>query len=164
MSKADEALVLELKNVKNTNIVPLTKYNISDESWTKRGSIRINSTISNHDDHPNFVSILEDDNLIPIPEKTSFKSHRAKPGKKSKVRKDYELEVKHEAPSRKIKLSIKIDGKILVWRWGETQVRYGYREEKIRDNLCCIPKKMKEKNAKYGSKIRNYEYDREVKN
>jgi hypothetical protein len=90
MSKVDEALVLELKNGKNTNVVPLTKYNISEESWTKRGSRRINSTISNHDDHPNFVSILKDDNLIPIPEITSLKFHHAKPEKKSKRRKDYE--------------------------------------------------------------------------
>jgi hypothetical protein len=81
MSKVDEALVLELKNGKNTNVVPLTKYNISEESWTKRGSRRINSTISNQDDHPNFVSILKDDNLIPIPEITSLKFHRAKPEK-----------------------------------------------------------------------------------
>jgi len=93
MSKAYEALFLEFKNFKNTNVVPLAKYNISEESWTKRGSRRINSTISNHDDHPNFVSMLKDDNLIPIPETTSLKSHGAKPEKKSKIRKDYEAVV-----------------------------------------------------------------------
>jgi len=84
---------LELKNGENTNVVPLTKYNISDESCAKRGRRRKNSSINNHDDHPNFVSILKGDNLIPLPQTISLKSPGAKLEKKSKVRKDSEVKL-----------------------------------------------------------------------
>jgi hypothetical protein len=68
MSKTHKYLFLELKNGENTNVVPLTKYNINDESCAIRGRRGKNSSISNQDDHHSFVSILKDANLTSLPE------------------------------------------------------------------------------------------------
>lgn len=105
MSKVREALVAEPKTDENTDSAPLTNHNIPNGSYSKRGRPRKISRTENQDVHPNSVSMLKDDNLNLLLEMTSL-------GKKSEVRKD--SEVKAQSPIRKIKISVKMDGRSTV--------------------------------------------------
>ncbi|XP_058734364.1 sister chromatid cohesion protein PDS5 homolog C-like isoform X2 [Vicia villosa] len=101
VSNVCEALVSKSKNDENTNDDSPRNHNIRNGSFLKRRRSRKSISIRK----------LKDDNLSPLQEKTSSKSPGVSMEDISKVK---ESEVKHEAPVRTIKLSIKFDGKVVV--------------------------------------------------
>ncbi|KAJ1429183.1 Armadillo-type fold [Sesbania bispinosa] len=106
MREGHETLVAKPKNDENTDAFPpSTNHNIPDGSRPKRGRPRKISSNGNKDVQPNSMSMLKEGDLNPLLEKTSLEF----PG----VRLEKESEVKPQSSIRKIKFSVKFDGKTM---------------------------------------------------
>ncbi|RDY02367.1 Sister chromatid cohesion protein PDS5-like B-B, partial [Mucuna pruriens] len=108
-SEGREALASKPKTYENTDAAPSMNNNIPDGCSIKQGQPRkINST-GNQDVHSDSVSVLKEDNLNHLLEETSLDSPAVRLEKESEVGKDSELK-----PIRKLKLSVKVDGKVVA--------------------------------------------------
>lgn len=92
----------------NTDPSPSKRNNISDGCHTKRGRRRKLNSTENQGVHSNSLSMLKD-KLNHQPEKISLDSPTVKLEKESEVR-----NISEQKPIRKIKFSVKIDGKLVM--------------------------------------------------
>ncbi|KAH1240370.1 Sister chromatid cohesion protein PDS5 [Glycine max] len=96
------------KTDENTDAAPVNN-NIPDGRHIKCGQPRKINNTGNQDVHSNSLSILKEDNLNSLLEKTSLDSPAVRLEKESEVRKDSEIK-----PIRKIKFSVRVDGKLVA--------------------------------------------------
>ncbi|ESW07806.1 hypothetical protein PHAVU_010G160600 [Phaseolus vulgaris] len=106
-SKGCEALASKPKTNGNTDPSPSINNAISD-GHIKRGRRRKLNSTGNQDVHSNSLSMLKD-NLNCLPEKISLDSPTVRLVKESEVR-----NISEQKPIRKIKFSVKIDGKLVM--------------------------------------------------
>ncbi|KAK7381522.1 hypothetical protein VNO80_00067 [Phaseolus coccineus] len=106
-SEGCEALASKPKTNDNTDPSPSINNTISDGHIKQGRRRKLNST-GNQDVHSNSLSMLKD-NLNRLPEKISLDSPTVRLEKESEVR-----NISQQKPIRKIKFSVKIDGKLVM--------------------------------------------------